>query len=291
LLYVPGDRDEMLARAPERGADALILNLEDAVAPARKEIARASVVLALNTLAFGRTEVIVRPNPVDSDAGFRDLLAVVPARPDALLLPKVRSAEEVRFAAWTLDRLETLHGSPDARIGLLCMIESAAGVLAAAEIARAHPRVRALVFGAADYAEDVGCVATEDRRTFLPALAQLVLAAHAAGIAAIDAPHMRPGDAQGLRAHALQARELGFDGKSAIHPAQLPVIHEVFSPAAEEIAWAKEVLAVLGAGADDSLQWGAALLGGELVEAPHVMRARRILAMAEQIGTKPAAEA
>jgi citrate lyase subunit beta/citryl-CoA lyase len=278
LLYVPGDREEMLRGAARRGADGLILNLEDAVAETHKEMARAAVVSAIQARGFGACEVIVRVNPLDTAHGYRDLLAVAPAGPNAILLPKVKDPEAVRFAAWTVERLEAIHDLPPGRIRLMCMIESAAGVLAAAEIARAHPRVSALLFGAADYTEDVGCALTEDRRALAAALAGVVLAARAAGIGAIDAPHMRPTDAEGLRTAAFQARELGFDGKSAIHPAQIATINAVFSPSEAEIAWAGRVLTALGAGA------GADLLDGELIEAPHVSRARRILAVAEQIG-------
>jgi len=284
LLYVPGDRENMLRRAPQRGADGLILNLEDAVGPANKELARAGVVAALRAGGFGATEVIVRINPLDSETGYRDLLAVVPARPDAILLPKTRTAEEVRFAAWTLARLEEVQDLPRAGICLMCMIESAAAVLAAQEIARADRRVSALVFGAADYAEDVGCVATSDRRAFLPVLTLVVLAARAAGIAAIDSPHMLPGDHEGLRQSAILARELGLDGKSAIHPDQVDLINKVFSPSSDEIRRAQATLAALGSSSDGRPLAGAALLQGELIEAPHLAWARRVLLTAEQLG-------
>ena len=139
LLYVPGDKPAMLAKAPGRGADGLILNLEDAVAPANKQLARQAVADALRTLDFGRAEAIVRINPPDTDAGYRDLLAVTPLAPAAILLPKVSSVEEVRFVAWTIERLEELHNLPAGQIRIMCMIESAAGVLNAVEIAACHP--------------------------------------------------------------------------------------------------------------------------------------------------------
>jgi citrate lyase subunit beta/citryl-CoA lyase len=268
----------MMRKAAERGADGLILNLEDAVAEAHKATARAAVAGAIRAGGFGACEVIVRVNTLEAAHGYSDLLAIAPAEPDAILLPKVGGAEEVRFAAWTIERLEAVHDLPPGRIRLMCMIETAAGVLAAAEIARAHPRVSALLFGAADYTEDVGCTPTEDRRVLAVPLTTVVLAARAAGISVIDAPHMRPTDADGLHAASVQAREMGFDGKSAIHPAQIATINAVFSPSEAEIAWARRVLGRLEGGA------GADLLDGELIEAPHASRARRILAAAEQIG-------
>ena len=181
LLYVPGDKPAMLTKAPSRGADGLILNLEDAVAPANKPLARQAVTDALRTLNFGRTEAIVRINPPDTDAGYRDLLAVTPLAPAAVLLPKASSVEGVRFVAWTIERLEVLHGLPVGQIKLMCMIESAAGVLNAVEIAACHPRVAALIFGAADFSMEVGCTITEDGRSLLAAASRIILSAQRSG--------------------------------------------------------------------------------------------------------------
>ena len=281
LLYVPGDREEMLSKAANRGADGLILNLEDAVAPARKEAARLNVVRALSNVSFGGAEVIVRTNPPDSDAGYRDLMAIVPRKPAAILLPKVRSAEEVRFVAWTVERMETLYDIPLGRIRLMCMIESAAGVLGAPEIAASHPRVSALVFGAADFASDVGSTVTADQRSLLYATSRLILAARRAGIDAIDAPYMKLGDVVGLAQSANLARESGFDGKSAIHPEQISTINATFSPSREQLAWARQVITALE-GAGGTI--GAALLDGQLIEAPHLARARKIVAFSESVG-------
>lgn len=267
----------MIAKADQRGADCLILNLEDAVAAANKEMARQVVAHALRNHDFGRAEMVVRINPLDTDTGYRDLLAVTPAGPAAILLPKVGSVEETRFAAWTIARLEALHGVPAGQVRLMCMIESAAGVLAAREIAACHERVVALLFGATDYSVEVGCAITPDGRALLHAQNQIVLACRAAGIAAIDTPHMNIQDAAGLAQAAQRAAELGFDGKSAIHPSQIGPIHAAFSPTPAQIAWAERVLALLRDG-DDS-QLGAAVLDGQLIEAPHLARARRILAI------------
>jgi citrate lyase subunit beta/citryl-CoA lyase len=283
LLYVPGDKPAMLAKAPGRGADGLILNLEDAVAPANKQLARQAVADALRTLLFGRAEVIVRINPPDTDAGYRDLLAVTSLAPDAILLPKVRSVEEVRFVAWTLERLEDLHNLPAGQIRIMCMIESAAGVLHAVEIAAGHPRVAALIFGAADFSMEVGCAITEDGRSLLAAASRIILAARAAGIAAIDTPDMKLDDPEGLARSSRQARELGFDGKSAIHPAQVAAINAAFSPTVEQIAWARRVVALAPDG--DINRLGAAVLDGQLIETPHLRRAERMVAIAAQLET------
>ena len=224
----------------------------------------------------------MRINPLATATGYRDLLAVAPAAPGAILLPKVGSVEETRFAAWTIARLEEMHGLPAGQIRLMCMIESAAGVLAAREIAACHPQVAALIFGATDYSVEVGCALTADGRNLRPAQRQIVLACRAAGIAAIDTPHMNLQDVPGLVEAAQRAAELGFDGKSAIHPSQIEPIHAAFSPAAEQVAWAERVLALLGD--RDDAQLGAELLDGQLIEAPHLARARRILAAWAGVG-------
>ncbi len=294
LLYVPGDRAAMIAKAAQRGADGLILNLEDAVAPGNKDLARDAVAHALTTLDFGRAEIIVRVNPLDTLTGYRDLLSTAPAKPDAVLLPKVDSPEEVRFAAWTLARLEELHGLPAGSIRLMCMIESAAGVLAAAQIAGCHPRVAALLFGAADYSAEVGCALTLEGDPppdgpLLVAQSQIVLASRAAGIDAIDTPHMRLDDADGLARSSQRARQFGFDGKSAIHPGQIGPINSIFSPTPEQLAWAERVLTALSGGDGASMgasQLGAAVLDGQLIEAPHLTRARRILSLQAQIAAQ-----
>jgi len=278
MLYVPGDREAMIARAGQRGADSLILNLEDAVAPANKELARETVVRALRSHDFGHAEVVVRINPADTALGYRDLLAVTPARPAAILLPKVGSVETVRHVAWTLARLEEMHGLPPGQIGLMCMIESAAGVAAAVEIAACHERVLALLFGATDYSVEIGCTRTADSPGLLHAQCQIVLACRAAGIAAIDTPHMDLEDTADLIRSAQRAAALGFDGKSAIHPNQIGPIHVAFAPTPEQIAWAERVLALAAAAEGAGL--GAAVLDGQLIEAPHLTQARRILAAA-----------
>jgi citrate lyase subunit beta/citryl-CoA lyase len=282
MLYVPGDRATMLAKSAGRGADGLILNLEDAVAPANREVARQTVARGLQTLDFRAAELIVRINALDSDDGYRDLLAVIPCVPHAILLPKVRSAEEVRFAAWTIERLAGIHGLPPGGTRIMCMIESAAGVLAAAEIAAAHPRVAALIFGANDLAADLYCAPDPAGLPLRHAANRMLLAARAAGVDAIDTPHMQLGDLDGLARSSQTARDLGFDGKSAIHPEQVGPINAAFSPAAEQVAWARRVLALLPDG--DANRLGAVLLDGQLIEAPHLARARRILAVAERLG-------
>jgi citrate lyase subunit beta / citryl-CoA lyase len=274
----------MLVKAGTRGADGVVLNLEDAVAPARKEQAREAVASVLVTSDFGSTERIVRINPVDSDAGFTDLFVIAPLAPDAILLPKVTSAEQVRYAAWAIERLESIHGLSLGKIRIMCMIETAAGVLRASEIARAHPRVTALLFGAADFSADVNCEVADDQPALLHAANHIVLAARSAQVSAIDAPYMRLRDSEGLELSVRMSRQLGFDGKSAIHPAQIPAIHAAFTPSREQIRWANSVTAALTAAVGSESAEGAAVLDGQLIEAPHLHRARNILGIAGKMG-------
>ena len=189
----------------------------------------------------------------------------------------------MRFAAWTIERLEGFHGLSAGQIKVMCMIESAAGVLNAVEIAACHRRVAALVFGATDFSLEVGCAITEDGRALLPAASRIILAARSAGIHAVDTPFMRLDDTEGLARNCRMARELGFDGKSAIHPAQVAPINAAFSPSAEQVAWARRVLALAPDG--DAARLGAAVLDGQLIEIPHLLRAQHILAAAECLGT------
>jgi len=278
LLYVPGDKEAMLAKAAQRGADSVILNLEDAVSDANKELARLLVVRLLDSANFGSADVVVRINPLTTDVGYRDLLAIVPHAPGAILLPKVNTAEEVRFAAWMIERLESLYGLPAGQTKIMCMLESAAGILAAPAIATSHPRVVALVFGAEDFSKDVNCAVTPGERTLLFATSQLICAAHSAGVDAIDTPYMALDDDDGLARSAQMARELGFDGKSAIHPKQVAAINVAFLPGSDQVAWAERVIGALQA--DDGAEAGTAVIGGQFLDAPHLARARRVLALA-----------
>jgi citrate lyase subunit beta/citryl-CoA lyase len=164
------------------------------------------------------------------------------------------------------------------------MIETAAGVLVAPDIAHAHPRVAALIFGAADFCAEVDCKPASDQRQLLYATSRLILAARSARVAAIDAPHMKLNDPDGLEQSVRMSRELGFDGKSAIHPSQIPFVNSLFSPSLEEVRWAKSVLDALSAPNGHEIDQGATVLNGDLIEAPHLLRAKRILETARRIG-------
>ncbi len=274
-LYVPCDSAKMIEKALQVPADLVLLNLEDGVAAARKETARAQAVGALTRLDFGAREVVVRINYLEYETGRRDLAAVAPCRPDGICLPKVESPSAIEDAAASILELERRQEIAEGSLKLHAMIESAAGVLAAREIAAASTRMTSLIFGSADYCADVRCLPGADRSELLLALQMIVTGAHASSVDAIDAPCFDIRNADLLGKEAFQARRFGYDGKSALHPGQLAAINEIFAVTPEELAWAEKVLAEL----DSAEERGRALstLEGQLIDNPHRAAAERIL--------------
>lgn len=275
LLYVPGESEKMIAKARTIPADTLLLNLEDGVTASMKETARANVVRALQLSDFGAREVLVRINSLDSELGREDLAEVVRCRPDGIVLSKVERVAQIAAADAAVAESELSCGIPKWSIKLHAMIESATGALNCREIALASPRMASLIFGSADYISDVRCQPGEDRGEIALAMQMIVMSARAADIDAIDAPCFDLQNPDLLRREAVQARKLGFDGKSALRPDQLSTINEVFDVTPEEVQWAEEVLAEM-AGAENR---GKALsvLAGKLIDTPHRVAAERIL--------------
>ena len=187
-LYVPCDTEKMIVKAAGCMADVLMLNLEDGVSALRKDAARANAVQALKSLDFGAREIVVRINSLESEAGQADMESIVACRPDGICLPKVETPMAILAAGRMISELEVRCGLPEGGVKLLAMIESAAGVLGIREIASASPRMASVVFGSADYSEDVRCLPGEDRSEFLLALQMIVAGARTAGVDAIDAP-------------------------------------------------------------------------------------------------------
>ncbi len=275
LLFSPGDRPEMLRKATGSGADVAIFDLEDAVAPSRKAQARSDVGTLLHDEGFDPDcEVCVRVNPdtVDTD---EDLEAIAGAdRLDSVMLPKVGSATDVE----TLDRLFREH---DLDVPVIALAETASGILNAAAIADAE-RVEALAFGAEDLSADIGATRTDAGEEVLYAREHVVLAAAAAGIEALDTVYTDIDDLAGLREETRFAIQLGYDGKPAIHPAQIDVINEAFTPGTEEVDWARRVLEAREAADDEGR--GVFRVDGEMIDAPLVTRAERIADRARAAG-------
>jgi citrate lyase subunit beta / citryl-CoA lyase len=279
VLYVPGANARALEKARALAADGLILDLEDAVAPAAKEEARGRVVEALAAGGFGHREVAVRVNGLATRWGADDVAAIARARADALVLPKVESAAEVHGALAAL----AAAGAP-ARLALWCMIETPRGVLAAAEIAAASPRVACLVAGTSDLVKDLGARHTPGRAEVLTSLSLTVLAARACGLAALDGVHLDLADDAGFEASCRQGRDLGFDGKTLVHPKTIDAANRAFAPDAAELEEARRVIAAHAAA--QAAGQGVVVVDGRLVEALHVEAARRRVALAEAIAAR-----
>ena len=277
VLFMPGSNPRALDKARTLPADGLIFDLEDAVAPEAKEGARTIVAAALAAGGHKPREVVLRVNALDTVWGHADLAAAATLPLDAVLLPKVENADRVRAS---LALLDASGAPPD--LPVWCMIETPKGVLAAAEIAAASPRVGALVMGTSDLTTDLHARTRRDRLPLLTALELVLLAARAQRVAALDGVHLDLADEDGFVIACRQGRDLGFDGKTLIHPKQIAAANAAFAPSAEEVAYARRVVAAY-AEAERSGK-GLVVLDGRLIEALHAADARRTLALAEAIG-------
>ena len=277
MLFVPGNNPAMLQNAGVFGADAVILDLEDAVAPREKDAARFLVAEALRQVDFKTSARVVRINTLDT-GGAEDLRRVVPCIPAAVLVPKVQSASDILAVAGLLEALEQPGQAP---VQIIALIETPRGLAEAYSIATVHPRVIALAFGAEDHTAAIGAKRTKEGLEIISARGVLINSAAAAGVAAIDTPFTDINDEAGLRADVALARQLGYKGKLAIHPRQVDLIHEVMNPSVEEIRWAQRVLAVLRQAEQEGA--GAVSLDGKMIDAPIELRARHVLKLAENI--------
>jgi len=264
ILFSPGDDPSKLRSAPTTDADVVVFDLEDAVVPDAKPSARRTVRDALADVTPTDCEVCVRVNPVGCGAAEDVAVALSAAVPDSVVLPKAGGAPDVA-------RLATLLDDAGVDCPLLVLVESAAGVLHAEAIA-AHEATDALLFGAEDLAGDIGATRTAGGDEVAHARQHVVLAARAAGVAPIDTHYPDYTDDPGLRAEAERAVELGYDGKLAVHPAQATIINEVFTPAPERLARAERLLA-----ASDDADGGVFVHDGEMIDAPQLRQAERVL--------------
>jgi citrate lyase beta subunit len=276
VLYMPGSKERALEKARTLAADALILDLEDAVSPAEKPAARELVARAVEAGGYGRRKLIVRINGLETEWGMDDLARASRAGPDAILVPKVETPEQVVRVAKLMDE----HGAPGGT-GIWAMMETPRGILNAAGLAAAHPRLGGFVLGTNDLAKDLGAAHTSDRLPLIASLGLCLLAARAEGLVCVDGVYNAFKDDAGLRAMCIQGRDMGFDGKTLIHPAQLAVTNAVFAPSDADVALAREQLAAFEAA--QARGEGVAVVGGRIVENLHVVTARRLLARAEAI--------
>ncbi len=275
-LYLPASNARALEKARTLDVDVLLLDLEDAVAPAAKAAARAQLAGELRRGGFGRRERVIRVNGAATPWGAEDLAMAAASGADAVLLPKVESPAELRAAEAALDAA----GAPPA-LALWAMIETPRGVLAADAIAGASPRLAALVAGTNDLAKELRARPGPGRAELLASLSLVLLAARAHRLAALDGVHMLLDDPEGLEAACRQGRDLGFDGKTLVHPRTLEAANRIFGPSAGELEGARRVVAAHAEA--EARGEGVVVLEGRLVEALHVEEARRLLALAEAI--------
>ena len=271
VLYMPCSNTRALDKAQTLDCDAVIFDLEDAVAPAAKRVARDNIVAYLRDKDFAHRERVVRINHVDSDWGLEDLKALAQVDFDAICLPKVECSEQLNKALAVLDK----------DVPVWVMIETPKGVLNVETIA-AHPNVQAIVMGTNDLAKEMRVAQSSSREEFLYALGRCVMAARASSADVLDGVYNQLDDESGFSAVCQQGKRLGFDGKTLIHPKQLAEANRIFAPSADEIDEAQAIMTAWDAAADK----GVLVVNGRLVEELHVVAATRIVAMAEAIATR-----
>jgi citrate lyase beta subunit len=280
LLYMPGtDWRKIEKAATELNADSVCMDLEDGTALNRKEEGRETVVRALQTLDFGATEKLVRINSMDSGLADDDLDAVLPAQPDGIVIPKVRNPNHLKVIHDKIAGYEHRNGWKSGEIGLFLIIESARGVVFLPEIITATTRTRALIFGAEDFASDIGAIRTTTGTEVLYARSKVVTYAASYDLQAIDIVYTDFRNPNGFRADAQAGMTLGYNGKQLIHPNQIELIHEIYTPTDSEIEYAQRVLDAHIA--HQSTGAGAFELDGKMVDMPVVRAAEQVLARAQ----------
>ena len=282
MLFLPGNNPNMLINGNCLGADAVIFDLEDAVAPAEKDAARILVRNTMRYMDFGTCGRIVRINSIDTPYWRQDLEQILPYKPDLILLPKTGCAADILEADRYITELEQKLGIPENTVGLMALIETAMGVENAFSIASACKRIRALFLGAEDLTADLRCKRTKEGREIEYARTRLVVAARAANIDVFDTPFTDVNDDEGIVVDAELAKALGFSGKASISPRHVEVINRVFSPTMAEIDYAYEVIEAIRIAKEQGK--GAIALRGKMIDAPIVARAERTISMAVEMG-------
>lgn len=282
MLFLPGNTPNIIVNGEILGADAVILDLEDAVAPTEKDSARILVRNAIGRMGFGKCEVIVRINSIDTPFWERDLDAIIPVKPSLIMPPKTSCAQDVQRVDAYISALEEKLGWEKNTVGLIPLIETALGVENAFAIASASERVRAIFLGGEDLTADLRCKRTKAGHEISYARSRMVCAARAAGIEVYDTPFTDVNDDEGIYTDAQYAKSLGFTGKSAISPRHVKAINEVFSPSEKDIEYAYEVMEAIRIGKEQGK--GAVALHGKMIDAPIVARAQQTISMAEELG-------
>ena len=282
MLFVPGGQQRLLSKAYDLAVDAIILDLEDSVAPQMKKEARMQVAEALDNEVFRDKEKVVRVNSLKTDFGYEDLIHIAQSQVDTLLIPKVDGPDDINaVSSIVTERAESTGGS-DKTIELMALIESPMAILNVERIAFCNPCLTGLIFGAGDFVRETRGQITLDRKELYYPLSRMLLAARAANIDAIDSPYFNVKDPQGLEQHTMQARLLGYDGKAIIHPSQVEIVNRIFTPDDDEISSARRIIEAYDKARAEGK--GATTADGELVENVHAVMAQRILSIARKAG-------
>ena len=274
VLYMPANNERALEKARTLPVDGLILDLEDAVGPDHKAVARENACAAASSGEYGLREVTIRVNGVGTEWHEEDLAAACAAGPDGIVVPKVASAQQVRDLVAEMEA----NGAPD-RTALWAMVETPEAILGLPDLASASERLAVLVIGTNDLVKELGARHVPGRAPLATALSMAVMAARAAGIAILDGVYNDVRDAEGFAAECVAGRDLGFDGKTLVHPGQVEPCNEVFAPSAEEVEEARGVLEAWETGSGT----GVVTYRGRMVENLHVDIAKRVIATDEAI--------
>lgn len=282
LLYMPGDDMRKIQKATTLGVDCICMDMEDGVALNRKAEARQTIVEALKTLDFGKSERLARINAIGSGFEKEDLAAVLPALPNGIVVPKVESAEQLHFVSEMIGKYEQRYDLTIDGIVLLAIVESARGIVNLGSIASSETRLQAIIFGAEDFASDVGAVRTRLGTEVLYARSAVVAYTAANDLQAIDMVYIDFKDTEGLRQEALEGFHLGFSGKQIIHPNQVAPVQQAYTPSDEAIAYAERLVQAFEE--NQQAGRGAFALDGKMIDAPLMKAARRVLGLAQAAG-------
>jgi citrate lyase beta subunit len=279
---MPGDDLHKIRKATTLEVDCICMDMEDGVALNRKEAARETIASALRSLEFGDSERLARINAVGSGLEADDLDAVLPAHPDGIVIPKVEYAEQVRWVGEKITAAEYRFNRPPGGMRILVVVESARAIVNLAQIAASDPRLEAMIFGAEDFAGDIGATRTPPGWEVFYARSAVVTHAAAFGLQAIDLVYLDLHDSEGLRAEAIQGAQMAYAGKQVIHPSQVAVVQEAFTPGDEAIAHALKIMEAFNRHQDAGV--GAFAMDGRMVDAPIVKTAERVIALARAAG-------
>ncbi|MCG8484208.1 MAG: aldolase/citrate lyase family protein [Clostridia bacterium] len=278
MLYVPGNNPGMLRDAGIYGADSLMFDLEDSIALTEKVSARFMVHHAIGSMDYGDTEIVVRINSLESGLGREDIHAVVSAGVDVIRLPKTETPQNIKDVEEIIDSAERQYNRPVGSTKIMAAVESPLGVMNAYAIATASPRIIGIAIGAEDFVTNMYTKRSDEGAELMVARSQILMAARAAKIYAIDTVYSDVDNEEGLRHEVEQIKQLGFDGKSIINPRQVNIVHDVFAPSKEEVMKAKRIQQAANEALEKGL--GVISLDGKMIDKPIVDRAERLLSLA-----------